>query len=35
MERHFEEDFDRIKGKILMMGSLVEDQIRNALIALV
>ena len=35
MERHFEEDFDRIKGKILMMGSLVEDQIRNALVALV
>lgn len=35
MERHFQEDFDRIKGKILMMGSLVEDQIRNALIALV
>lgn len=35
MERHFEEDFNRIKGKILMMGSLVEDQIRNALIALV
>lgn len=35
MERHFEEEFDRIKGKILMMGSLVEDQIRNALIALV
>lgn len=35
MERHFEEDFDRIKGKILMMGSLVEDQIRNALTALI
>ena len=35
MERHFEEDFDRIKSKILMMGSLVEDQIRNALTALV
>ena len=35
MERHFQEDFDRIKGKILMMGSLVEEQIRNALIALV
>ena len=35
MERHFEEDFGRIKNKILMMGSLVEDQIRNALIALV
>lgn len=35
MERHFEEDFDRIKSKILKMGSLVEDQIRNALTALV
>ncbi len=35
MERHFEEDFDRIKNKILMMGSMVEDQIRNALTALV
>ncbi|MCY4612992.1 MAG: phosphate signaling complex protein PhoU [Nitrospira sp.] len=35
MERHFEEDFDKIKGKILTMGSLVEDQIRNALTALV
>ncbi len=35
MERHFEEDFDRIKSKILMMGSLVEDQIRNALTALI
>jgi phosphate transport system protein len=35
MERHFEEEFDRIKSKILMMGSLVEDQIRNALTALV
>lgn len=35
MERHFEEDFGRIKSKILMMGSLVEDQIRNALTALV
>ena len=35
MERHFEEDFDKIKSKILMMGSLVEDQIRNALTALV
>lgn len=35
MERHFEEDFDRIKSKILMMGSLVEEQIRNALTALV
>ncbi len=35
MERHFEEDFDRIKSKILMMGSLVEEQIRNALTALI
>lgn len=35
MERHFEEEFDKIKGKILMMGSLVEDQIRNALSALI
>lgn len=35
MERHFEEEFDKIKSKILMMGSLVEDQIRNALTALV
>ena len=35
MERHFEEEFDKLKGKILMMGSLVEDQIRNALTALV
>lgn len=35
MERHFEEDFDKIKGKVLEMGSLVEDQIRNALTALV
>ena len=35
MERHFEEEFDRIKSKILMMGSLVEDQIRNALTALI
>ena len=35
MERHFEEEFERIKSKILMMGSLVEDQIRNALTALV
>ena len=35
MERHFEEEFDRIKSKILMMGSLVEEQIRNALTALV
>ena len=32
---HFEEEFDRIKSKILMMGSLVEDQIRNALTALI
>ncbi len=35
MERHFEEDFDKIKGKVLEMGSLVEDQLRNALTALV
>ena len=35
MERHFEEEFDRLKSKILLMGSLVEDQIRNALTALV
>ncbi len=35
MERHFEEEFDKIKSKILMMGSLVEDQIRNALTALI
>lgn len=35
MERHFEEEFNKIKGKILMMGSLVEEQIRNALTALV
>ena len=35
MERHFEEEFDRIKSRILMMGSLVEDQIRNALTALI
>ena len=35
MERHFEEEFNRLKSKILMMGSLVEDQIRNALTALV
>ena len=35
MERHFEKEFDKIKSKILMMGSLVEDQIRNALTALV
>ena len=35
MERHFEEEFNKIKSKILMMGSLVEDQIRNALTALV
>lgn len=35
MERHFEEEFDRIKSKILMMGSLVEEQIRNALTALI
>lgn len=35
MERHFEEEFDKLKSKILMMGSLVEDQIRNALTALV
>ncbi len=35
MERHFEEEFDRMKSKILMMGSLVEEQIRNALTALV
>jgi len=35
MERHFEEDFDKIKGKVLEMGSLVEEQIRNALTALV
>ena len=35
MERHFEEDFDKIKSKILMMGSLVEEQIRNALTALI
>ncbi len=35
MERHFEEEFDRIKHKILTMGSLVEDQIRNAMTALV
>lgn len=35
MERHFEEEFDKIKSKILMMGSLVEDQTRNALTALI
>ncbi len=35
MERHFEEDFDRVKNTILTMGSLVEDQMRNAMKALV
>ena len=35
MERHFEEEFERIKSKILTMGSLVEEQLRNALTALV
>ncbi len=35
MERHFEEDFDKLKSKILMMGTLVEEQIRNALTALI
>ena len=35
MERHFEEEFDKLKSKILMMGTLVEDQIRNALTALI
>ena len=35
MERHFEEEFGRIKGKVLTMGSLVEDQLRHALTALV
>ena len=35
MERHFEEEFGKIKGKILSMGSLVEDQVRNALTALI
>ena len=35
MERHFVEEFDRIKSKILEMGSLVEDQLRNAMTALI
>lgn len=35
MERHFEEDFGKLKSKILMMGTLVEEQIRNALTALI
>ncbi len=35
MERHFEEEFGKIKSKVLEMGSLVEDQLRNALNALV
>ncbi len=35
MERHFEEDFDKLKSKILMMGTLVEEQIRHALTALI
>ncbi|RMH07168.1 MAG: phosphate transport system regulatory protein PhoU [Nitrospirae bacterium] len=35
MERHFEEEFNKVKGKILEMGALVEDQIRNALKALI
>lgn len=35
MERHFEEEFDRVKSKILEMGALVEEQISNALTALV
>ncbi len=35
MERHFEEEFEKLKSKILMMGTLVEEQIRNALTALI
>ena len=35
MERHFEEEFEKLKSKILMMGALVEEQIRNALTALI
>ncbi len=35
MERHFEEEFNRLKGRILKMGSMVEDQIRNAMTALI
>lgn len=35
MERHFEEELDRVKSKILEMGCLVEDQLRNAMTALI
>jgi phosphate transport system protein len=35
MQRHFHEELDRLKQTVLAMGALVEDQIKNALRALV
>jgi phosphate transport system protein len=35
MQRHFDEELKALKEKILRMGALVEDQIRNAIKALV
>ncbi len=35
MERHFEEAFGRVNNAILTMGALVEDQMRNAMTALI
>lgn len=35
MQRHFHEELERLKQTVLAMGALVEDQIRNAVRALV
>jgi len=34
MERHFEEELDKLKSRILKMGNLVADQIHNTMLAL-
>jgi phosphate transport system protein len=35
MQRHFHEELERLKQTVLAMGALVEDQVRNAVRALV
>ena len=35
MERHFDEELAELKQKILRMGAMVEDQIQQAIKALV
>ena len=35
MQRHFDEELAALKGKLLQMGALVEEQIQEALRALV